>query len=51
MEKAKELGADWVIDHYRQDIAVEVKRLTDRRGVDVVVEHVGTATWQKVWKA
>jgi NADPH:quinone reductase-like Zn-dependent oxidoreductase len=45
LELARKLGADAVIDHYRQDIAGEVKRLTDRRGVDVVVEHVGAATW------
>ncbi len=45
LAKAKELGADEVIDHYRQDIAAEVRRLTDRRGVDVVFEHVGAATW------
>ena len=47
MERAKALGADYVIDHYRQDIAAEVKRITHRRGVDVVVEHVGAATWPK----
>jgi NADPH:quinone reductase-like Zn-dependent oxidoreductase len=45
--KARELGADLVIDHYRDDISAEVKRFTGKRGVDVVVEHVGTATWQK----
>jgi NADPH:quinone reductase-like Zn-dependent oxidoreductase len=44
--KAKELGADEVIDHSKQKIAAEVKRLTDRRGVDVVLEHVGAATWE-----
>jgi NADPH:quinone reductase and related Zn-dependent oxidoreductases len=36
-----------VIDHYAQDIAAEVKRITARRGVDVVFEHVGAATWTK----
>src|SRR5215813_13063715 len=45
--KAKELGADYTIDHYRQDISAEVKAITGKRGVDVVIEHVGTATWQK----
>ncbi len=30
-----------------QDIAEEVKRLTAKRGVDVVIEHVGVATWEK----
>ena len=47
LQKARELGAgDW-IDHSKQDIAQEVKRLTNRRGVDVVFEHVGAATWEK----
>lgn len=47
LAKARELGADHTIDHYRQDIAAEVKRLTGKRGVDVVFEHVGLATWPK----
>src|SRR5579872_327005 len=47
MAKAKELGADHVIDHYKQDISAEVKRITGKRGVDVVFEHVGAATWNK----
>jgi NADPH:quinone reductase-like Zn-dependent oxidoreductase len=47
LAKARELGADHVIDHYRQDISAEVKRITGKRGVDVVVEHVGLATWPK----
>ncbi len=47
LAKAKELGADETILHSKQDIAAEVKRLTDRRGVDVVFEHVGEATWEK----
>ncbi|MGA2723016.1 MAG: zinc-binding dehydrogenase [Bryobacteraceae bacterium] len=47
LAKARQLGADHVIDHYRQDIASEVKRITGKRGVDVVVEHVGAATWPK----
>ena len=47
MVKARALGADLVIDHYQQDIAAEVKKFTGKRGVDVVVEHVGAATWAK----
>jgi len=47
LAKAKELGADETILHSRQDIAAEVKRLTNRRGVDVVFEHVGEVTWEK----
>jgi NADPH:quinone reductase-like Zn-dependent oxidoreductase len=45
LEKARELGADAVINHSTQKIADEVKRLTNRRGVEVVFEHVGQATW------
>ncbi len=47
MEAARRLGADAVIDHYRQDIAAEVRKFTAKRGVDVVIEHVGEATWPK----
>ncbi len=46
LEKARELGADFVIDHSRQSIRDEVRRFTHHRGVDVVFEHVGSATWQ-----
>jgi len=46
LAKAKELGADEVINYTRDDWPKEVKRLTDRRGVDVVFEHTGSATWQ-----
>lgn len=46
LERARSLGADAVIDHKRQDIAREVKNLTAGRGADVVVEHVGEATWE-----
>jgi NADPH:quinone reductase-like Zn-dependent oxidoreductase len=46
LAKAKALGADEVIQHKIMPIAKEVKRLTNGRGVDVVVEHVGVATWE-----
>jgi len=42
---AKQLGADEVILHHQQSIAEEVKRITDKRGVDVVFEHVGPAVF------
>jgi NADPH:quinone reductase-like Zn-dependent oxidoreductase len=51
MKKAQQLGADATVDHYKQDVLDEVGRLTDRRGVDVVVEHVGRATWEGSLKA
>jgi NADPH:quinone reductase-like Zn-dependent oxidoreductase len=47
LKKARELGADETIDHAKQDIAEEVRRLTGKRGVDVVIEHVGVATFEK----
>jgi NADPH:quinone reductase-like Zn-dependent oxidoreductase len=47
LARASALGASEVIHHHRQDIAEEIKRLTNRRGVDVVIEHVGQATWAK----
>ena len=42
-ERARALGASEAIDHHKQDIAGEITRLTNRRGVDVVIEHVGEA--------
>jgi NADPH:quinone reductase-like Zn-dependent oxidoreductase len=43
--KARELGADETINYTRDDWPKEVKRLTNRRGVDVVFEHTGETTW------
>jgi NADPH:quinone reductase-like Zn-dependent oxidoreductase len=45
LERARALGAAAVIHHHKQEIAAEVRRLTNGRGVDVVIEHVGAATW------
>ena len=45
LAKARELGADETINYGRDDWPKEVRRLTERRGVDVVVEHTGAATW------
>ena len=45
LAKARQLGADEVIDHYDQDVKAEVRRLTGKRGVDIAFEHVGSATW------
>jgi NADPH:quinone reductase-like Zn-dependent oxidoreductase len=47
LEKAKALGADYSIDHYKQKISDEVRRITNKEGVDIVVEHVGAATWDE----
>src|SRR6266446_5227056 len=45
LQKAKQLGADHRINHKTQRIRDEVRRITNKRGVDVDFEHVGTATW------
>lgn len=44
---ARSLGADHTINHASSDVVKEVRRLTDQRGVDVVVENVGEATWDR----
>lgn len=41
LAKARELGAHDVIDHAAEDIAARARALTNKKGVDVVVEHVG----------
>ena len=51
LERARALGADVTLNHTEVDVAKEVRRLTDRRGADVVVEHVGEATWEQSLRA
>jgi NADPH:quinone reductase-like Zn-dependent oxidoreductase len=46
-EKAKELGADVVINHRKEDFAEAVKRATKGELADIVVDHVGAATFNK----
>jgi NADPH:quinone reductase-like Zn-dependent oxidoreductase len=38
---ALSLGADHVVDSTREDWTAEVRKLTEKRGVDIVVEHIG----------
>lgn len=45
LEKAREIGADEVVNYTREDWPKEIRRLTGKRGVDVVFEHTGAATW------
>jgi len=47
LEKAAALGADVTLNHAATDVGKEVRRLTDRRGADVIVENVGAATWEQ----
>jgi NADPH:quinone reductase-like Zn-dependent oxidoreductase len=50
LARSRELGATAVINHHTQDLPAEIRRLTDNRGVDVVIEHVGEATWDRSLK-
>jgi NADPH:quinone reductase-like Zn-dependent oxidoreductase len=51
LEKGRELGADFGINHYKQKISEEVRKITNKEGVDIVVEHVGAATWDESVKS
>jgi len=46
LARAAELGADATVNHATGDVAAAVKEATGGRGADVVVEHVGEATWK-----
>lgn len=46
-KKALELGADHVINYATHDFVDEVKKLTNKKLVDVVFEHTGASTWDK----
>jgi NADPH:quinone reductase-like Zn-dependent oxidoreductase len=46
LARARDLGADATVNHASGDVAAAVKEATGGRGVDVVVEHVGEATWK-----
>jgi len=47
LTRARALGVDDVVNHHTDDFVSTVKRLTANRGVDLVVEHVGAATWER----
>jgi NADPH:quinone reductase-like Zn-dependent oxidoreductase len=47
LAKAKELGADHLINYSTHDFVEEVRRITNKKMVDVVFEHVGASTWDK----
>src|SRR5881409_1661565 len=47
LTKARELGADHVIDTKKQSIREEVKRITNKKGADIVFEHIGAVTWEE----
>ncbi len=47
LAEARRLGADVTLNHRTQKVSQEVRALTQKRGVEVVVENVGEATWDE----
>ena len=47
LDRTRAVGAEHVFDHYAGDFSRDVRRLTDGRGADIVLEHVGDATWDR----
>ena len=41
----QKLGANHIIERSSQNIANEVTKITDGKGVDIIIDHVGSATW------
>ncbi|MGH7889257.1 MAG: zinc-binding dehydrogenase, partial [Thermodesulfobacteriota bacterium] len=51
LAKAKELGADATINYEKSDFAEEVKKITDKRGVDLIFDQVGASLWENNLKS
>jgi NADPH:quinone reductase-like Zn-dependent oxidoreductase len=51
LARAAELGADSGVNHSTGNVVEAVKEATSGRGADVVVEHVGKATWERTLQA
>jgi NADPH:quinone reductase-like Zn-dependent oxidoreductase len=47
LERARALGADHALDHAADDVPRRIRAATDKRGVDVVIDSVGEATWAR----
>jgi alcohol dehydrogenase len=45
LRRAHELGAAHLIDRHNQDVGAEIRRITERKGVDIVIEHTGQQTF------
>lgn len=45
--KIQQLGADEVINYKKQKVSEEVKKLTGKKGVEVIIDHVGKAVWEE----
>ena len=48
--RVRQEGADETIDHYSQDVAAEVRRLTGGEGVDIILDALGPATLRRDWR-
>ncbi|KYH26454.1 acryloyl-coenzyme A reductase [Halalkalicoccus paucihalophilus] len=51
LEYAEGIGADETINYAEAEFGSEIKSLTDGRGVDMVVDHIGEATWDESLKS
>ena len=49
--KLQKLGADDVINYRTQNVLQEVRRLTGKKGVEVVFDHIGSSVWEENIKA
>jgi NADPH:quinone reductase-like Zn-dependent oxidoreductase len=47
LQKAKELGADILINYKEKNFADEIRSITGKRGVDIIFEHTGAEQWAK----
>lgn len=47
LERARQLGADHLLDHRQPEVGKQLRALTGKRGVDVVIDSVGEATWSQ----
>jgi len=45
--RAREIGADEVINYKAESVLERVRKLTDKKGVDVVFDHVGASIWEE----
>src|SRR5437879_10791488 len=45
LQRAKQLGADFLINYKTEELEKKVRDITNKRGVDVVVDYIGADTW------